>query len=36
MPLVDEIGDEGMKKAAEGYYAVSSDWWGEEPGLADT
>ena len=35
MPLVEEIGDEGMKKAAEGYYAVSSEWWGAQPGLAD-
>jgi amidase len=35
MPLVEEVGDEGMKKAAEGYYAVSSEWWGEQPGLAD-
>jgi amidase len=35
MPLVDEVGDEGMKKAAEGYYAVSSEWWGTQPGLAD-
>jgi amidase len=35
MPLVEEVGDEGMKKAAEGYYAVSSEWWGEQPGLSD-
>ncbi len=35
MPLVDEVGDEGMKKAAEGYYAVSSEWWGKQPTLAD-
>ncbi len=35
MPLVEEVGDEGMKKAAEGYYAVSSEWWGDQPTLAD-
>ncbi|MBB3084511.1 amidase family protein [Geodermatophilus sabuli] len=35
MPLVEEVGDEGMKKAAEGYYAVSAEWWGERPGLTD-
>ena len=35
MPLVEEVGDEGMKKAAEGYYAVSSEWWGNQPSLAD-
>lgn len=35
MPLVEEIGDEGMKKAAEGYYAVSSEWWGTQPSLTD-
>jgi amidase len=35
MPLVEEVGDEGMKKAAEGYYAVSSEWWGSQPSLAD-
>jgi amidase len=35
MPLVEEVGDEGMKKAAEGYYAVSSEWWGTQPSLTD-
>ena len=35
MPLVEEVGDEGMKTAAENYYAVSSEWWGTEPGLTD-
>lgn len=34
MPLVEEVGDAGMKKAAEHYYAVSKDWWGEKPDLA--
>lgn len=35
MPLVEEVGDEGMKKAAEGYYTVSSEWWGSQPSLTD-
>jgi amidase len=35
MPLVEQIGDDGMKKAAEGYYAVSSEWWGPQPTLTD-
>jgi amidase len=35
MPLVEQVGDDGMKKAAEGYYAVSSEWWGTQPTLAD-
>jgi amidase len=35
MPLVEEVGDDGMKAAAAGYYAVSADWWGTEPGLDD-
>src|SRR3954469_7163007 len=35
MPLVEDVGDDGMKKAAAGYYAVSSEWWGDKPGLAD-
>ena len=35
LPLVEEVGDEGMKKAAEGYYAVSSEWWGTQPSLTD-
>ncbi len=29
MPLLEEVGDAGMRKAAEHYYAVSSEWWGE-------
>ncbi|WP_119155830.1 amidase family protein [Caldimonas tepidiphila] len=35
MPLVEQIGDDGMKKAAEHYYAVARDWWGDRPGLTD-
>lgn len=33
MPLVQEVGDHGMKMAAEHYYAVAADWWGEKPTL---
>jgi amidase len=35
MPLVEEVGDEGMQQAAAGYFAVSSEWWGTQPGLTD-
>lgn len=35
MPLVEQIGDDGMKKAAAHYYAVARDWWGDKPGLAE-
>jgi amidase len=35
MPLVEEIGDEGMKKAAAAYFSCAADWWGEAPGLVD-
>lgn len=35
MPLVEEIGDEGMKRAAATYYAAAKGWWGESPGLED-
>ena len=33
MPLVEEIGDEGMKKAATHYYEVAKEWWGPRPDL---
>ena len=33
MPLVNEVGDHGMKKAAEHYYAVAQEWWGNKPSL---
>lgn len=35
MPLVEEVGDEGMKRAAEHYYAVASEWWGTQRGPTD-
>ncbi|HEX7297584.1 MAG TPA: amidase family protein [Solirubrobacteraceae bacterium] len=35
MPLVEQIGDHGMKTAAANYYAVAAEWWGEKPSLAD-
>lgn len=28
-----EVGDQGMQKAAEHYYAVAAEWWGEKPTL---
>jgi amidase len=34
MPLVEQVGDEGMKRAAAHYYAVAQDWWGPAPSLA--
>lgn len=33
MPMVNEVGDQGMQKAAEHYYAVAAEWWGEKPTL---
>ncbi|MEW6637062.1 MAG: amidase family protein [Actinomycetota bacterium] len=33
MPLVEKVGDEGMKRAAATYYAAAKEWWGERPGL---
>jgi len=33
MPMVEQMGDDGMKKAAEYYYAVAAEWWGTQPGL---
>ncbi|MBC2592374.1 amidase family protein [Rhodococcus aetherivorans] len=33
MPMVEEVGDEGMQKAAAHYYAVASEWWGDKPTL---
>jgi amidase len=35
MPLVEEVGDHGMKTAAANYYAVAADWWGRKPALED-
>lgn len=32
MPLVEQMGDEEIKRAAT-YYAAAGDWWGERPGL---
>ena len=34
-PLVEQVGDEGMKETAKNYYAVSSEWWGNQPSLTD-
>jgi amidase len=35
MPLVDEFGDEAIKKAAEGFFAVTDEWFGGQPSLTD-
>jgi amidase len=35
MPLVEQVGDDGMKGAAANYYTVAQDWWGPSPGLED-
>jgi amidase len=35
LPLVEQVGDEGMQKAAAAYYSCAADWWGRTPGLAD-
>lgn len=35
MPLVEEIGDYRIKRAADTYYAAAKQWWGPEPGLDD-
>jgi amidase len=35
MPLVDKIGDDGMKLAAKHYYANAEEWWGKAPGLTE-
>ncbi len=35
MPLVREVGDEGMQRAALFYQEGSAEWWGTEPTLHD-
>lgn len=35
MPLVREVGDEGMQKAAAYYQEGSKEWWGSDPSLDD-
>ena len=34
MPFVEQIGDDGMKRAAAHYYEVAQSWWGLSPSLA--
>jgi len=34
MPLVEQLGDAGMQRAAATYYAVAREWWGPKPDLA--
>lgn len=31
MPLVDEVGDEGMQRTARTYFAAAEEWWGKDP-----
>lgn len=35
MPLLEELGEKEMKKAAEHYHAVCSEWWGAQSNLTD-
>jgi amidase len=33
MPIVEQLGNEGMKRAAATYYAAAQRWWGPAPDL---
>ena len=35
MPLVEQVADKGMKRAAAHYYEVAQEWWGPSPGLVE-
>ena len=35
MPLVEQVGDEAIRRAASHYYEVAKEWWGATPSLAD-
>jgi amidase len=35
MPMVEKLGDDGIRRAAAHYYEVSKEWWGAQPGLVD-
>jgi amidase len=35
MPLVEQLGDDGIKTAAAHYYEILGEWWGAEPSLQD-
>lgn len=35
MPLVEQVGDESIKRAAAHYYEVAQEWWGSAPGLVE-
>src|SRR5262249_11521535 len=35
LPLIEEVGDDGIRRAAANYFAVAKDWWGSTPGLVD-
>lgn len=33
MPLVNDIGDNGMQTAAAHFYSIAEDWWGKNPDM---
>ena len=35
MPMVEELGDDAIRRAASHYHEVSKAWWGVQPGLVD-
>jgi amidase len=35
LPLVTEMGDDAIRRAAEHYFAVAAEWWGPAPSLTD-
>src|SRR5262249_16049981 len=35
LPMVEQLGDDAIRRAAVHYYEVSKEWWGVQPGLAD-
>jgi amidase len=35
MPMVEKLGEDGIRRAATHYYEVSKAWWGVQPGLVD-
>jgi amidase len=35
MPVVEQMGDDGIRQAAAYYYAVAAEWWGSQPGLGE-
>jgi amidase len=35
LPLIEQVGDEGIRRAAAHYFEVAREWWGSAPGLVD-